>query len=366
MPRPVQVYVLDWTLPAPVPIEVLRSGVLPLPDRPSMAILPFTNMSQDVEQEYFADGLTEDLITALAKYRWFFVIARNSSFTYQGPRVSVAAGRPRARRALCPRGQHSPIRQSAPRHRAARRSRDRPSSLGRTLRPRPRRSFRAAGRDRRPLGRGHRARNDPVGKPTRPAQIAREHGRLGSDLPRDVALQSLELGESSRSARSFPTRRCFRPLACRRTHLAGKVHQRNLVFRLVGRRRCRSRRRGGGVTASNASERSRSICALFASRSLQRGRPTGAGHFRRATSDRPQPELRARPLHVGGIAHVGGPRCPSDRAVATRPTPKPQRHSDICLAPDCGHGSLFDWPACQGPLRAPRKRWRAIQAPTTV
>ena len=89
MPRPVQVYMLDWILPAPVPIEVLRHGVLPLPDRPSVAILPFTNMSRDVEQEYFADGLTADLITALAKYRWFFVIARNSSFTYKGRAVSV-------------------------------------------------------------------------------------------------------------------------------------------------------------------------------------------------------------------------------------------------------------------------------------
>jgi TolB-like protein/tetratricopeptide (TPR) repeat protein len=57
---------------------------LPLPDRPAIAVLPFTNMSGDPEQEYFSDGISEDLITALSKLRWLFVIARNSSFTYKG------------------------------------------------------------------------------------------------------------------------------------------------------------------------------------------------------------------------------------------------------------------------------------------
>src|SRR5258705_7202918 len=52
---------------------------LPLPDRPAIAVLPFTNMSGDPEQEYFSDGISEDIITALPKRRWFFVIARNSS-----------------------------------------------------------------------------------------------------------------------------------------------------------------------------------------------------------------------------------------------------------------------------------------------
>ena len=62
---------------------------LPLPDKPSIAVLPFTNMSGDPEQEYLADGLAEDLITALSKNRWFFVIARNSTFTYKGQAVEV-------------------------------------------------------------------------------------------------------------------------------------------------------------------------------------------------------------------------------------------------------------------------------------
>jgi adenylate cyclase len=58
-------------------------------DRPSIAVLPFTNMSGDPEQEYFADGISEDIITGLSKLRWFFVIARNSSFTYKGKAADV-------------------------------------------------------------------------------------------------------------------------------------------------------------------------------------------------------------------------------------------------------------------------------------
>jgi TolB-like protein len=55
-----------------------------LPEKPSIAVLPFVNLSGDSEQEYFADGIAEDIITALGRFRWFFVIARNSSFTYKG------------------------------------------------------------------------------------------------------------------------------------------------------------------------------------------------------------------------------------------------------------------------------------------
>jgi adenylate cyclase len=62
---------------------------LPLPDKPSIAVLPFANMSGDPEQEYFSDGITEDVITALSRFRWFFVIARNSTFTYKGKTVDV-------------------------------------------------------------------------------------------------------------------------------------------------------------------------------------------------------------------------------------------------------------------------------------
>jgi TolB-like protein/cytochrome c-type biogenesis protein CcmH/NrfG len=64
-------------------------AALPLPDRPAIAVLPFNNMSDDPEQEYFSDGISEDIITALSKLRWFFVIARNSSFTYKGKSVHI-------------------------------------------------------------------------------------------------------------------------------------------------------------------------------------------------------------------------------------------------------------------------------------
>jgi len=60
-----------------------------LPDRPSIAVLPFANMSGDPEQEYFADGMVEDILTALSRVRWLFVIARQSSFTYKGRAIDV-------------------------------------------------------------------------------------------------------------------------------------------------------------------------------------------------------------------------------------------------------------------------------------
>jgi len=81
--RPVHVWRLQLgTKPA-------RAAPLALPDKPSIAVLPFANMSGDPEQEYFADGMVEEIITALSCIRWLFVIARNSSFTYKGQAVDV-------------------------------------------------------------------------------------------------------------------------------------------------------------------------------------------------------------------------------------------------------------------------------------
>jgi adenylate cyclase len=68
---------------------VMDRSPLPLPDKPSIAVLPFQNMSGDPEQEYFADGIVEEIITALSRMRWLFVIARNSSFTYKGRATNV-------------------------------------------------------------------------------------------------------------------------------------------------------------------------------------------------------------------------------------------------------------------------------------
>ncbi|MET4805071.1 adenylate/guanylate cyclase domain-containing protein [Limibacillus sp. MBR-115] len=67
----------------------LSAGLAKRPDKPSIAVLPFDNMSGDPEQEFFADGMTEDIITALSRMPWFFVIARNSSFTYKGRSMDV-------------------------------------------------------------------------------------------------------------------------------------------------------------------------------------------------------------------------------------------------------------------------------------
>jgi hypothetical protein len=84
--RPIQVW--HWN-PAPGKTGIAAPAPLALPDKPSIAVLPFDNMSGDGEQEYFSDGITEDIITALSKYRWFFVSARNSTFTYKGQAVDI-------------------------------------------------------------------------------------------------------------------------------------------------------------------------------------------------------------------------------------------------------------------------------------
>jgi adenylate cyclase len=88
--RPVRAYraLLAETAGRP---SILSEAVAPwaLPDRPSIAVLPFHNVSGDPEQEYFVDGITEDIITALSKWRWFLVIARNSTFAYKGKSVDL-------------------------------------------------------------------------------------------------------------------------------------------------------------------------------------------------------------------------------------------------------------------------------------
>ena len=86
--RPVRVYRVRNPAAAMSPSGP-SSPVLPLPNKPSIAVLPFANMSGDPEQEYFADGMVEEIITALSRIRWLFVIARNSSFTYKGQGVDV-------------------------------------------------------------------------------------------------------------------------------------------------------------------------------------------------------------------------------------------------------------------------------------
>ena len=78
----------DATVVAQPATEPARPG-LPLPDKASIAVLPFTNLSGDPEQDYFADGIVEDIITGLSRIKWIFVIARNSSFAYRGGQMDV-------------------------------------------------------------------------------------------------------------------------------------------------------------------------------------------------------------------------------------------------------------------------------------
>jgi len=91
--KPVRVYraQIESEAVARKPLEVASKEKMafPLPDKPSIAVLPFVNMSGSPEQEYFSDGITEDIISGLSRLRWFFVIARNSTFTYRGKAVDV-------------------------------------------------------------------------------------------------------------------------------------------------------------------------------------------------------------------------------------------------------------------------------------
>jgi adenylate cyclase len=86
--RPVGVYRINRDRPAGLAKSIIEPA-LPLPDKPSVAVLPFTNMSADPEQEFFADGIADDIITTLSRCPWLFVIARNSSFTFKGRAIDV-------------------------------------------------------------------------------------------------------------------------------------------------------------------------------------------------------------------------------------------------------------------------------------
>lgn len=109
---PVHVYSLQVGVrPPPQPAapadSVRREEPLPrlaLPDKPSIAVLPFQNMSGDAEQEYFADGMVEDIITGLSRIKWLFVIARNSSFVYKGKAVDIRQVGANSACAMCWKG----------------------------------------------------------------------------------------------------------------------------------------------------------------------------------------------------------------------------------------------------------------------
>jgi TolB-like protein/class 3 adenylate cyclase len=87
--RPVRIFDVKLVGGSMTPAADMAFAATPLPGKPSIAVLPFQNMSGDPEQDYFADGMVEEIITALSRIRWLFVIARNSSFTYKGRAVGV-------------------------------------------------------------------------------------------------------------------------------------------------------------------------------------------------------------------------------------------------------------------------------------
>ena len=157
--RPVRVYRVETAaVPAACRARRRRSNPpLPLPDKPSIAVLPFANMSGDPEQEYFADGMVEEIITALSRIRWLFVIARNSSFTYKGQAVDVKqVGRELGVRYVL----EGSVRKAGGRVRITAQlidATERRASVGRPLRRLARRCLRAAGPGRDQRRRRHRA-----------------------------------------------------------------------------------------------------------------------------------------------------------------------------------------------------------------
>ncbi len=154
--RPVRVYRVRDAAAAKSPSHRLQPA-LPLPDKPSIAVLPFANMSGDPEQEYFADGMVEEIITALSRIRWLFVIARNSSFTYKGQAVDVKqVGRELGVRYVL----EGSVRKAGGRVRITAQlidARQRHASLGRPLRRLAGRRLRASGQGGVERRRGHRA-----------------------------------------------------------------------------------------------------------------------------------------------------------------------------------------------------------------
>ena len=175
---------------------------LPLPDKPSLAVLPFQNMSGDPEQEYFADGIVEDITTAIARLPWLFVIARNSSFTYKGKAVDVKQVGARTGRALRARRLGAQGRQPGAHHRPADRHGDRRAYLGRPLRRRARRHLRIAG-----PGGVERRRRDRAETAPSPRSSARPASRPRASMP------MICICGRWRSTRNQPSKGATRPSA---------------------------------------------------------------------------------------------------------------------------------------------------------
>ena len=177
------------------PVRVYRSGaadrrwprpLLTLPDKPSIAVLPFQNMSGDPEQEYFADGMVEEIITALSRFAALFVIARNSSFTYKGRAVDVKqVGRELGVRYVL-EGSVRKAAQPGAHHRAVDRCGDRRASVGGSIRWRAGGYFRPAG-----PGDGERGRRDRAEARTGRDRAVASASRPEASTPMTIILRGM-------------------------------------------------------------------------------------------------------------------------------------------------------------------------------
>ena len=180
--RPVRVYALRPeaiaalpTSSAPPPTAIPQPAVAP---RLSIVVLPFSNLSDDREQQYFADGITEDLTTDLSRLADMFVISRNTAFTYRNKPIDTKQIGREIGRALCAGRERPAVGQPGPRQRPTDRCRDRRASVGRAVRRRHGRSVRPAKRDHEPDRERARRRADRCGG--RPADRASRRARLHS------------------------------------------------------------------------------------------------------------------------------------------------------------------------------------------
>jgi TolB-like protein len=192
---------------------------LQLPDKPSIAVLPFQNMSGDPEQEYFADGIAEDVITLLSKSRGLFVIARNSTFTDKGRAIDVkTVGRELGVRYVL----EGSVRKAGGRVRVTAQLIEAATGghLWAERYDRDLTDIFAAGRDHRQRLGGDPADHGTQRARARRAQAARQPRRLGMLSPRAVALFESRARRERTGDRLFRTSHCSRPRLCRRTRSA--------------------------------------------------------------------------------------------------------------------------------------------------
>ena len=328
--RPVRVYRVRDAHPSPrksPSVAELPASVLPLPDKPSIAVLPFANMSGDPEQEYFADGMVEEIITALSRIRWLFVIARNSTFTYKGQAVDVKqVGRELGVRYVL----EGSVRKAGNRVRITAQlidAADRHASLGRSLRRLARRRVRPSGQGGDQRRRRHRADlasgRDPPLRRQRPTSDLTAYDLYLRALPLWVRhekseFEALDLLEQAIATRSAALRAGAR--------LGGATADMRSTQRLgrdprddppQGHRSCSAGARGGADDPEHPRQgrhRARRISARTSVRH-RAGRPCAGA----------QPELRPRLVLSGLLRLCAGATRSRDRACRDLAAPEPTR-----------------------------------------